>query len=174
MSDRARPNVDSSAHVRFVCASGHRARIGAARDFIRTDGSLLLVGASREAADELTLEATGTGATFGIHRFSPSQLAARLARDGLAERGWAPAGSLAVEAVAARITHEAASAGELSRLGPVSRYPGFARALGRTLVELRMAEADAPESASAWPEGSEIAGLLRRFVRALEEGRLAD
>src|SRR6266566_2621274 len=58
-------------------------RIAAAAEFIRSFAAateLLLVGSSREAVDDLVRGLAHTsGATFGLHHFSFTRLAARLA-----------------------------------------------------------------------------------------------
>lgn len=136
----------------------------------------LLVAAERGAADELAQELTlSAGARFGLRRFSMGQLVAHLATELLAERGLAPASSLGIEAIAARVAFEADSAGEIPRLAAVRAFPGFARALARTLTELRLA-ALSPEDI-AGPDGpgaTEMARLLRRYASALEEAHVAD
>ena len=66
---------------------------------------VLIVGASRDAADDLARRVTAArGATFGLHRASLTQLAVRLAAAEMARLGVAPATALGVEAVAARVS----------------------------------------------------------------------
>src|SRR5512144_2960567 len=76
-------------------------RIEAALGFLAAlppGGEALVVGATREAADDLVRRRTATaGATFGLHRASLVQLAARVAGAELARRGAAPTGALGVE-----------------------------------------------------------------------------
>jgi hypothetical protein len=65
------------------------------------------VGSSREAADDLVRRlARASGATLGLHRFSFTQLAARLAAPTLAVNGLAPGTSLGNDAVAGRAVYE--------------------------------------------------------------------
>ena len=100
---------------------------------------VLIVGASRAAADDLARQVTAArGVTFGLHRASFMQLAARLAAVEMARLGVAPATALGVEAVAARVSFEALRDGALAYFAPVARFPGFARALAATLGELRL------------------------------------
>src|ERR1700691_5310421 len=78
-------------------------RIAAATEFIRAFASaaeLLLVGSSREAVDDLVRFARTSGATFGLHRFSLTQLAARLAIGRLAAAGVAPNPAVGAAAMA--------------------------------------------------------------------------
>src|SRR5262245_1913514 len=98
---------------------------------------LLLVAASRPAADDLARNlARARGATFGVHRFSLTQLAARYAAPALARRRLAPTTALGTEAVAARAVFDATAAASLSYFAPVASMPGFPRALARTMAEL--------------------------------------
>jgi ATP-dependent helicase/nuclease subunit B len=114
----------------------------------------------------------------GVRRSGVIPLAASLARPGMAERGLAPLGSLGLEALAARVAHEARQDGALKYFKPVAALPGFASALARTLSELRLAGTSAEELASPGagrgPAGADLALLLTRYVRELSAGSLAD
>ena len=50
----------------------------------------------------------------------------------------APISRLGIEALAARIVHTAATAKALPYFAPVAQTPGFARALAKTITELRL------------------------------------
>jgi len=64
----------------------------------------VVVGTSREAADDLARRVTATGGTFGFqHRASLLQLAARVAAAELARLGAAPTTALGADALAARV-----------------------------------------------------------------------
>ncbi len=165
--------------IRVLVSSSAAERLEAARAFLAglpAGAGALIVGASRGAADDLAREATrDAGATFGLHRASLLQLAAGLAAAGLARRGLAPSSVLGGEALAARVTFEAAAAGALGYFEPVSRFPGFARAVASTVGELRLARV-AP-GALAGPDGGaahDVGELLRRFEGELHSGGLAD
>jgi hypothetical protein len=123
-----------------------------------------LVGASRGAVDDLARSiAAQAGASIGLHRFSLTQLAVRLAAPVLAEQGLAPVTYLGTEAVAARATFEAQRDAALAYFAPVARTPGFPRALARTLQEIRLAQVD-PDRLGALPLGGpDLAALLERF-----------
>jgi ATP-dependent helicase/nuclease subunit B len=153
-------------------------RLGAARAFLERlerSAEVLLVGATREAADDLAREISAArGATFGLHRLSLAQAAARCAAAELARRRRTPVTSLGLEALAARVTFEARDAGALPYFGGVSRFPGFAPALAATLAELRRARIDAGRVAPAGGAATEVAGLLRRFEAQLESAGVAD
>lgn len=153
--------------VRLIESASTGLRVAEARTFVRSRaerGPVLLVGASRGAVDDLARSiAVECGATIGLHRFSLTQLAARLAAPVLAADRLAPATYLGSEAVAARATFEARREGALEYFGPVADMPGFPRALARTLQELRLAQVPAG-ALSALPLGGEdLSGLLERF-----------
>src|SRR5206468_3846319 len=81
---------------------------------------MLLVGASREAIDDVVRSFAGAaGATFGLHRFSFIQLAARLAVSRLAGLGITPSTPLGSEALAVRAAFEARHHSELRYFEPV-------------------------------------------------------
>src|SRR5207253_10203297 len=101
---------------------------------------LLLLGASRDAADDFARSlACSAHATFGLHRFSFTQLAARLAIRRLAVAGVTPSSAVGAEALAARVAYEAAMRNELPYFAPVTKFPGFAHATAATIGDLRAA-----------------------------------
>src|SRR5215831_9826695 len=157
--------------IRVVESASGAARVDAARAFVAARppaGEALVVGASRDAADELVRQVTrAAGATFGIHRASLLQLAARMAALHLVSRGAAPAGALGAEALAARVTFEALGAEALAYFTPVARFPGFARALASTLAELRLARVAPGDLAGLGRAGADVGALLSRFQAAL-------
>ena len=85
--------------IRLIESSSAQLRLDEARAFVNTharDGDVLIVGASRGAADDLARSIAATkGATIGLHRYSLTQLAARLAAPILATQGLAPVTPLA-------------------------------------------------------------------------------
>ncbi len=123
----------------------------------------LIVGATAEAAAEVVRGAP-VAAAFGWHRLSLGRLAALLAAEELGNRGLATLGGLGVEAVCARLIH--ARRGSLGKLDPIAGQPGLARALARSLQELRLAGAR-PASLSLLP-------LLEAYEAELLRLRLAD
>src|SRR5688572_30136431 len=159
----------ANAATRLIESSSAQLRIEAARAFVAErarDGDVWMIGASGGSVDDLARSiAIATGATIGLHRFSLTQLAARLAAPILAGQGLAPVTYLGSEAVAARATFEAQRQGALRYFAPVAGTPGFPRALARTLQELRLAEVDSGRiRANALPLGGpDLAVLLERF-----------
>src|SRR5688572_14922346 len=109
----------ANAATRLIESSSAQLRIEAARAFVAErarDGDVWMIGASGGSVDDLARSiAIATGATIGLHRFSLTQLAARLAAPILAGQGLAPVTYLGSEAVAARATFEAQRDAEIGR-----------------------------------------------------------
>ncbi|HVJ26905.1 MAG TPA: PD-(D/E)XK nuclease family protein [Vicinamibacterales bacterium] len=164
----ARGKPSQLPHIRIVESSATELRLAEARAFvaaqIASGSDMHVVGASRGAADDFSRSiASATGATIGLHRFSLTQLAARLASPALAADGFSPSTWLGSEAVAARAAFAAQQDRALSYFEPVARTPGFPRALARTLQELRLAEVR-PKALAGLPLGGpDLAALLERF-----------
>ena len=129
--------------MRIITSTSAAARLEAARGFLggRPPGTeLVIVGASRGAADDLARAiARQAGSTFGITRFSLTELAARAAAAHPAGGRRVPGTQAGAEAIAAHAVFDALVAGELAYFEPVARLPGFPKALARTLHELRLA-----------------------------------
>src|SRR5437867_7283608 len=153
-------------------------RLGAASAFVErfpTATEVLIIGASRDAADDLARRVTAArGATFGLHRASLTQLAVRFAAEEMARLGVAPATALGAEAVAARVSFEALRERALAYFAPVARFPGFARALAATLGELRLGRVASGALEKLDGPARDVAELARRFERQLEEAKVAD
>ena len=155
-------------HSRVVESSATELRLAEARAFaafhVRARADVHIVSASRGAADDLARSiARESGATIGLHRFSLTQLAARLAAPALAAQGTGPASWLGSEAVAARAAFDAQQDGALDYFEPVAKMPGFARALARTLQELRLASVPAHRLQTLPLGGPDLGHLLERF-----------
>jgi ATP-dependent helicase/nuclease subunit B len=162
-----------------VCVSASAVdRLSAARDVLRscTPGTrILIVGASRGAADDLAREVAATvPATFGLQRLSLTQLAAKTAILTLASEGLTSSTWLGTEAVAARVAFDATRDASLDYFSAVSRTPGFPRALARTLQELRLANARAPQLTRLPLAGPDLADLLERVEASFAAASSAD
>ncbi len=118
--------------------------------------------------------AADRGATFGLHRFSLTQFAARLAAPVLASEKLSPSSQLGAEAVAARAAFEASRDHRLEYFAPVARMPGFPRALARTLGELRLAAVPSQSLRDLAGAGVDLAELLRRFDEQFKTASSAD
>jgi hypothetical protein len=143
--------------LHIITSTSASARLEAARELLgrRAPASeLVVVGASRGAADDFARAiARRTGATFGLTRFSFTELAARAAEaflaagpagdDGAPPARRVPGTHAGAEAMAARAVFDALAADELEYFEPVASMPGFPKALARTLHELRLAGFDA-------------------------------
>jgi CRISPR/Cas system-associated exonuclease Cas4 (RecB family) len=151
---------------RVIESSEASARLREAQRWLeaRIDRGALIVSASRGAADDLARAvALSRGAAAGLHRFSFTQLAARLAAPVLAARGIAPATLIGSEAVAARATFDARQDKDLTYFGAVAGTPGFPRALARTLHDLAMAGVGPPALRELPLGGPDLARLLQGF-----------
>jgi hypothetical protein len=159
------PIVSPSSAVRLAAARTRLTGI---------EPPILIVAASRAAADEFALAlAAERGATFGIARAGFTELAARLAIPALARQGRSPSAPLGDEAVAARVTFDAQEDGALEYFEPVAGMPGFPRALGRTLADLRMAGVGAA-SLTGHAASRDLATLLDRAIDEREKAGAVD
>ncbi|MBW1880521.1 MAG: PD-(D/E)XK nuclease family protein, partial [Deltaproteobacteria bacterium] len=130
---------------------------------------VLVVGATAAAVAEVVRAATArTGGGFGWRRNTLYRLAAELALPELGRLDLAPATTLAMEAVCARVVARLAAEGRLGRFAPVADLPGLPRALAQTLQELRLARCD--------PDGlpDDLGAAHRAFGEALRRHGLAD
>src|SRR3977135_4067301 len=153
--------MNASLSFRIVEAASAAARLEAAASFLRqfpADQPITIVGATRGAADDLARRvALEHGGTFGLGRYSLTQLAARTAIVALAAEGRTSSTGLGSEAVAARAVFAALRGGSLQYFNPVARMPGFPRALAKTLEELRLSGIDAAAVADPAPSRTDLA-----------------
>jgi len=170
--------VSSRGAMRAIKSASAEVRQREARRFLDQfppGDEVLLLGASRGAVDDLARAiAVDKGATFGLHRLSFTQLAARLAAAALAVQGQAPASGLGHEAVAARAAFEAAHDEALEYFAPVSNTPGFPKALARTLLELRLAGVASAPLGALRRSGRDLAELLDRVDTLMIEAGTSD
>jgi ATP-dependent helicase/nuclease subunit B len=159
--------------LQIVTSASAAVRIQAARQFLLDSPpatETLIVSASRGAADDFARDvARGRGgSTFGLYRFSLTQLAARLAAPRLARDRVTPTTALGMQAVAARALFDAATDRSLTYLAPVAAMPGFPRALARTLEELALAGVPASALGPLTNVGRDLANLFERFEEQFE------
>jgi ATP-dependent helicase/nuclease subunit B len=102
------------------------------------------------------------------------QCAAELARPEMSRRRLAPLSALGVEAIAARVIHAERDSRPFAYFEGVAAMPGFARALARTLADLRLARVAPQALKKTGAPGEDLARLLTRYVSELEERSLAD
>ncbi|MDO8679521.1 MAG: exodeoxyribonuclease V subunit gamma [Acidobacteriota bacterium] len=158
-----------------IVSPSSSARLAAARTRLNgVEPPILIVAASRAAADEFALAlAADRGATFGVSRAGFTELAARLAIPALARQGLSPSAPLGDEAVAARVTFDAREDGALEYFEPVAGMPGFPRALGRTLADLRMAGVGSA-SLTGHAASRDLATLLDRAIDERDKAGAVD
>ncbi len=125
---------------------------------------ILVIAPTRAAANELAIHAFPSGCQ-GVHTLTLTQLAAHLAAQPMGRLALAPISRLGMEALAARIVHAAVTAERLPYFAPVAQTPGFARALAKTIAELRLQ--------NATPSG-DLAHLLALYEQELATRSVAD
>jgi ATP-dependent helicase/nuclease subunit B len=158
-------------------ASDAQLRIARARQWLaaRAAGEeVLVVAPSADAAKDLlrrSVTELAASASFGWHRVTLGRLAASIAEPVLAERGLAPVGPLACEAVAARAVEVLRRGEGLGRHAEISEGPGFSRSLAATIAQLRLAKLGPQELSGVAPD---LARLQRAFEHELEDAGLAD
>jgi ATP-dependent helicase/nuclease subunit B len=156
----------------IITAAATRQRFEAAGAWLREQPRsqpILIVGASAQAAAELARASLGRGeSTFGWRRLSLTRLATWIAEDVLAARQLAPATMLAIEAVWTRVVHRLDHANQLGVFAGVADRPGLARALARTVHELRMAAVDLTRVPA------DLSRVVRYFDDALSAAGLVD
>jgi ATP-dependent helicase/nuclease subunit B len=161
--------------VRLVESPAAAVRLDAARTFIEQwspDRELLIVGASRDAADDLARTiAHRRGATFGLYRYNLIQLAAALTL-AHTDAHATPATRLGTTAIAARVGSQALQEHALRYYAPVVPFPGFPGALARTIDELRLAAIE-PAALERAAQG-DVSDLLRRFLDQLAGHHIRD
>lgn len=164
--------------MRIVTSASAAARLEAARRFVLDSppaAEILIVAASRGAADDFARELGRIrGATFGLYRFSLTQLAARLAAPLLARERLSPTTALGVQAVAARALFDADRDRALSYFAPVASMPGFPRALARTLEELALAMVPPAALRPLAEIGGDLAHLAERFDEQFQRASAVD
>ena len=160
-----------------VTSSSAGARLAAGRAFVNRfppDTELLLVAPTRGAADDLARDMSRRRSTFGLHRFSLVELAARAAAVGAAATGRTAGTAVSLEAVAARVAFDAVMDKDLVYFAPVASTPGFPKALARTIHELRLAAATSRVLAGAGSGAADVGRLLDAFDRCLRAAGVND
>ena len=168
----------SNSTVTAVQSGSAAVRLREGRRFLERfepGAEVLLLGGSRGSVDDLARAISlEKGATFGLHRLSFTQLAARLAVMELAARDRAPTTTLGHEAVATRAAFEARSDHALEYFSPVSQTPGFPKALARTLLDLRLAAVTGGDLTRLPRSGTDLGALLERVENLLDEAGASD
>ena len=150
--------------------SNHRL-IAALSDSISAYSEMIVVAPTYLAGEGIAHKTRGTA---GLHRTTLVQFAAELAKPEMAVLGLAPLTALGVEAIAARVIHAERDTRPFAYFEAVAEMPGFARALARTLGELRLARVTPESLKKTGAPGSDLARLLTRYASELAERSLAD
>jgi len=141
------------------------------KDCISAYPEIVLIAPTYLAGEGIAHKVDGIA---GLHRTTLVQFAAELARPEMAGRGLAPLSSLGVEAIAAQVIHAERGARPFAYFGAVAAMPGFARALARTLSELRLARVAPSSLKETGAPGEDLARLLTRYALELQYRSLAD
>jgi ATP-dependent helicase/nuclease subunit B len=164
------------ARCALICSRSNGQLAGRAAAFLRDHSGrseVVVVALTRAAANELALSAFPHGCR-GVHALTLIQLAASLAAEATARQALAPISRLGMEALCARIVHAARRAQSLPYFSPVAQTPGFARALAKTLAELRLQGVDVRMLSRAGAPGGDLAHLMQLYEQQLEQRSLAD
>ncbi|HVN64818.1 MAG TPA: hypothetical protein VMT58_09290, partial [Candidatus Binataceae bacterium] len=163
---------------KIIVSADANARVAAARAWLESlapASEALVIAHVREAADEIVrATAAKRGALAGVHRLTLNRLAALLASDRNAGDGLAPAAGLAAEAVAARAVFRLTASGALKFFEPVLDRPGFARALARTIAEVRLSNISVAQLRGLGGAGEALGAMLEQFDAELHAARLID
>ncbi|MEE2775201.1 MAG: PD-(D/E)XK nuclease family protein [Acidobacteriota bacterium] len=161
----------------FVSASGEE-RVSQALAWLDEESDrseLLILAPARGAADDVLRRGLPVlGPTLGRHRSTLHQLAHELASASLAESGLRSLFGLSTVALASSCVHAALRDRQLGYFVPVAEMPGLARAVARTLDELRLEGVDREALSRLGPAGKDLAEIQRRFEGALEQWELVD
>ena len=159
--------TSSSAHVRLRHAAEWLCRRPSSE-------RVLVIGTTLDGPSELLREvATRVPASFGWERITLARLAGLVAAKALRDRELSPLSPLGVEAVCARLVHQLGARQELGRFQPVWKQPGLARALARTLQEVRLARARPAQDLGRILDAYEAELLCAKLADRAEVFRLA-
>jgi ATP-dependent helicase/nuclease subunit B len=149
-----------------ITSAGAQARLVRAQEWLSARPRALVLGASLDAASEVARAAAlRLGVSFGWQRFTPGRFAALLASRQMAELGLSPLSPLGLLGLCARVVHRMGKSRSLGRFQPLAEQPGLARALSRTLQELRLAGAR---------PGGDLGRILVEYEAELAAAKLAD
>jgi len=161
----------SSISRRIVRSRSNARLLAVIADSISAYSEAVLISPTYLAGEGIAHRTAGIA---GLHRTTLVQFAAELARPEMSRRGLAPLSALGVEALAARAIHAEREAHPFAYFEDVAGMPGFARALARTLGDLRLARVTPSSLAKTGLPGEDLARLLTRYAAELEDRSLAD
>jgi len=139
---------------------------------LKGHAEVVVLAQSRGAADDFARAACGTG-LLGVHRMTLTALAVDLAEGPLARAGLTPVGGLGAEAMVARVIHKL-KAESIPYFQPVADTPGLARAVARTIAELRLEGVQSERVAATGLPGRDLARMAALFEEELANRSAAD
>ena len=149
--------------------------LDAAAEFLTSlDGhpEVLVLAPTRGAADDFVRSACRAG-FLGVHRLTLTALAVDLAEAPLASAGLSKLAGLSMEAMVARVIHQL-KAKSIPYFQPVADTPGLARAVARSIAELRLEGVPARKLAETGPPGRDLARMAALFEEELARQSVAD
>lgn len=175
MSVQSKARAASRHLVVSFCA---KTRLDAAQEWLRRlphDAEVLILAANAVAADAFVHAAVAaSGSRFGIHRFTPHRLAARISAPELARRNAAPAAPLSLFALASRAAQRVVQQGNAAALTSVVQRPGFPQALARSYVDIREAGISTACLKASGAGSREIAPFIEAMDQERHDNRIAD
>ena len=163
--------------LQILTSSGMEEALESGRKWLaeRVISQAVVVGPSFGVAEDFVLRCSRKKTGFlGFHRLSFLQLAGELATAELALNRRVPITGLGMTALCARSTYRCLKEPGLQYFGPVADFPGFSRALGATLPELRSERIDPRKLVEAGSAGGDFHHLLRLYEEEMEQTGLAD
>jgi ATP-dependent helicase/nuclease subunit B len=130
---------------------------------------IVIVGPSRGAIDDVVCLACD-GALAGVYRYTLRHLVYALSQQAMYARDLIPLHVVPREALATTLGRDTS----LDYLRAPAAFPGFARALARTLEDLRLNRLTPARLRQAGRSGPDLAVLLERWNRELRERGFAD
>ena len=160
---------------RVVQSTSYAVLLDAAAEFVASlqdHPEIVVLAQTRGAADDFARSVCRTG-LLGVHRMTLTGLAVDLAEGPLARAGLTPAGGLSAEAIVARLIHKL-KAGSIPYFEPVADTPGLARAVARTIAELRLEGVRPEQVAATGLPGRDLAQMAALFEEELANRSAAD
>ena len=160
---------------RLVQSASYAVLLDRAADFLASlkgHAEVLVLAQSRGAADDFARASCGAG-LVGVHRMTLTGLAVDLAEGPLARAGLTPVGALGAEAMVARVIHKL-KAESIPYFQPVADTPGLARAVARTIAELRLEGVRPEQVAATGLPGRDLARMAALYEEELANRAAAD